>query len=84
MTALAIVAVTSGFVILVQAAVIRSLISNNRQLVRAIIARNAHEIVVLDQSDAKAEASKPVLRIPFSNKPLPADDDEYEPIPMGL
>lgn len=81
MSALAIVAGTLGFVILVLAACLRSVMANNRQLIRALIARNAHEVVVLDQSEARVEAAKPA---PFSRRPLPVDDDEYDLIPMGL
>lgn len=83
MSALAIVAGTLGFVIVILSVCLNSVMGNNRQLVRALIARNAHEVVVLDQSDAKSEASRSTLSLPFSRRPLPPEDD-YEPTVMGL
>ena len=84
MTALAIVALTSGFVILVLSGIITSLIRSNKSLVRALIARNSHEVVVLDQSEAKADAAKPTLPMPFSRRPLPPEQDDYDVMPLGL
>ncbi len=84
MSELGLLAGLAGFVILVQSAILKVLVTNNKLLVRALIARNSHELVVLDQSAAKAEIPRRQLSLPFG-KPLPPDDDDYnDPIPLGL
>ena len=77
------VAALGGVVIFVLASVIGSLLRSNKALTRALIARNAHELVVLDQSQA---ATEPEPKRPWPLRQPKPDADSYDddPIPLGL
>lgn len=83
MSAVAGVIALAGIVIVVLASVIGSLLKSNKALTRALIARNAHELVVLDQSQA---ATEPAPVRPWPSRQPRNDDDSYDndPIPLGL
>lgn len=84
MSAVAAVAALGVVTIIVLSSVIGSLLRSNKALTRALIARNAHELVVLDHSQASNDPEP--QRLPWPSRQPKPDDDSYDndPIPLGL